>query len=88
MRDERPDGVWRVTTRAGHQLHAVEWAVTPTAEAAPDVLLLHGLASNARLWDGVGRRLSDEGHRVVAVDSPAGGDDAVVPSGAAVVALG
>lgn len=31
-------------------------------------LLVHGLASNARLWDGVGRRLADAGHEVVAVD--------------------
>jgi pimeloyl-ACP methyl ester carboxylesterase len=31
-------------------------------------LLVHGLASNARLWDGVARRLSEAGHEVVAVD--------------------
>ena len=31
-------------------------------------LLVHGLASNARLWDGVGRRLARAGHEVVAVD--------------------
>jgi pimeloyl-ACP methyl ester carboxylesterase len=31
-------------------------------------LLVHGLASNARLWDGVARRLARAGHRVVAVD--------------------
>jgi pimeloyl-ACP methyl ester carboxylesterase len=31
-------------------------------------LLVHGLASNARLWDGVGRHLAAAGHRVVAVD--------------------
>lgn len=31
-------------------------------------LLVHGLASNARLWDGVGRRLAGAGHEVVAVD--------------------
>ena len=31
-------------------------------------LLVHGLASNARLWDGVGRRLAEAGHRSVAVD--------------------
>jgi pimeloyl-ACP methyl ester carboxylesterase len=32
------------------------------------VLLVHGLASNARLWDGVARRLAAAGHQVVAVD--------------------
>lgn len=31
-------------------------------------LLVHGLASNARLWAGVGRRLAAAGHEVVAVD--------------------
>ena len=31
-------------------------------------LLVHGLASNARLWDAVARRLGDAGHEVVAVD--------------------
>jgi pimeloyl-ACP methyl ester carboxylesterase len=37
------------------------------ATAAP-VVLVHGLASNLRLWDGVGERLNAEGHTVVAVD--------------------
>jgi pimeloyl-ACP methyl ester carboxylesterase len=31
-------------------------------------LLVHGLASNARLWDGVGRSLAQAGHDAVAVD--------------------
>jgi pimeloyl-ACP methyl ester carboxylesterase len=31
-------------------------------------LLVHGLASNALLWEPVARRLSDRGHEVVAVD--------------------
>ncbi len=31
-------------------------------------LLLHGLASNARMWDGVTRRLAGAGHEVAAVD--------------------
>lgn len=31
-------------------------------------LLVHGLASNARLWDGVATELAGRGHRVVAVD--------------------
>ena len=29
---------------------------------------MHGLASNARLWDGVARHLASLGHRVVAID--------------------
>jgi pimeloyl-ACP methyl ester carboxylesterase len=36
--------------------------------AEPPVLLVHGLASNARLWDGVASRLADAGHPVAAVD--------------------
>jgi pimeloyl-ACP methyl ester carboxylesterase len=32
------------------------------------VLLVHGLASNSRLWDGVAVRLAAAGHEVVAVD--------------------
>jgi pimeloyl-ACP methyl ester carboxylesterase len=31
-------------------------------------LLVHGLSSNARTWDGVGRHLAEAGHEVVAVD--------------------
>ena len=31
-------------------------------------LLVHGLSSNARTWDGVAARLAGQGHRVVAVD--------------------
>jgi pimeloyl-ACP methyl ester carboxylesterase len=31
-------------------------------------LLVHGLASNARMWDGVAARLTDRGHRAATVD--------------------
>jgi pimeloyl-ACP methyl ester carboxylesterase len=31
-------------------------------------LLVHGLASNAMTWEGVGRHLSEAGHRAVAID--------------------
>lgn len=54
---------------SGVELHAVHWtspdAVDPNL---PPWLLVHGLASNARLWDGVARRLAERGHDVVAVD--------------------
>ena len=36
--------------------------------AGTPVLLVHGLASNARLWDGVASRLAADGHPVAAVD--------------------
>jgi len=35
---------------------------------SPVFLLIHGLASNARMWDGVGEALARSGHRSVAVD--------------------
>jgi pimeloyl-ACP methyl ester carboxylesterase len=37
-------------------------------ETTPTFVLVHGLASNARLWDGVAARLHAVGHRVVALD--------------------
>jgi pimeloyl-ACP methyl ester carboxylesterase len=37
-------------------------------DAAPPFLLVHGLASNARMWDGVASRLADAGHAAAAVD--------------------
>ena len=37
-------------------------------DPAPPFLLVHGLSSNARLWDGVAARLAAAGHAVVAVD--------------------
>jgi pimeloyl-ACP methyl ester carboxylesterase len=56
-----------VPVPSGVELHVLRWepAEEPTA---PPWLLVHGLASNARLWDGVARRLAEAGHRVVAVD--------------------
>lgn len=44
-------------------------------------LLVHGLASNARLWDGVARRLAAAGHEVVAVDLRGHGLSEQVPDG-------
>jgi pimeloyl-ACP methyl ester carboxylesterase len=46
-------------------LNAQRW--DGSADRVPFVLV-HGLASNARLWDGVGAALSALGHPVVAVD--------------------
>ena len=44
-------------------------------------LLVHGLASNARLWDGVARRLAAAGHDVVAVDQRGHGQSEVTAAG-------
>lgn len=49
----------------GVMLSAIPWNLD--GERTP-VLLVHGLASNARLWDGVGADLAGRGHPVLAVD--------------------
>jgi pimeloyl-ACP methyl ester carboxylesterase len=53
--------------------------------AAPELLLVHGLSSNALLWDGVGARLAASGHRTIAVDlrghgRSEGNDDLAFPT--------
>jgi pimeloyl-ACP methyl ester carboxylesterase len=53
----------RAVAGDGVRLHARDWGGD-----GPAVLLLHGLASNARIWDGVGPRLTGAGLRVVALD--------------------
>jgi pimeloyl-ACP methyl ester carboxylesterase len=55
----------RVSVAPGVALHVERWE--GRAAAAPFVLV-HGLASNLRLWDGVAEALSARGHTVVAVD--------------------
>ncbi len=48
-----------------------------TREARPDTrafVLVHGLASNARLWDGVGDHLAELGHASIAVDQRGHGE--------------
>jgi len=48
------------------ELAADVW--TPAPASAPPFLLVHGLASNARLWDGVAVGLVANGHPAVTVD--------------------
>ena len=55
----------RVRVAPGVTLHAERWPGQPWRTP---FLLLHGLASNLRLWDGVAASLSARGHPVVAVD--------------------
>ncbi len=40
----------------------------PENSESPVFLLIHGLASNSRMWDGVGSVLAAKGHRSIAVD--------------------
>ncbi|HEV2896065.1 MAG TPA: alpha/beta fold hydrolase, partial [Actinomycetota bacterium] len=47
----------------GVRLHARDWG-----GSGQPLVLLHGLASNARIWDGVAPRLTGAGLRVVAID--------------------
>lgn len=56
----------------GVALRVLRWEAAPASNgvdrASPSFLLVHGLASNARLWDGVARRLAEAGRSSVAVD--------------------
>jgi pimeloyl-ACP methyl ester carboxylesterase len=60
----------------GVRLHARDWSGSGQA-----VVLLHGLASNARIWDGVASRLAGAGLRVVALDQRGHGDSGQPSSG-------
>lgn len=55
----------RFRTRDGIGLRALHWAGRP---GGTPVILVHGLASNCRLWDGAARELSTMGHEVIALD--------------------
>lgn len=58
-----------VSVTGGVRLSAIVHAPDPAAPPRPvPFLLVHGLASNARLWDGVAARLAAAGHRSVAID--------------------
>jgi pimeloyl-ACP methyl ester carboxylesterase len=60
----------------GITLHARDWGGDGQA-----VVLLHGLASNARIWDGVAPRLAGGGRRVVALDQRGHGESEQPDSG-------
>jgi len=62
----------RIAVGDGVELRVLRWRSRGGSndgmrDAAP-FLLVHGLASNARLWDGVGRRLAEAGRVAAAVD--------------------
>jgi pimeloyl-ACP methyl ester carboxylesterase len=52
----------------GVRLHLLHWQPSEQRAAPPAFLLVHGLASNARLWDGVAAELAAAGHEAIAVD--------------------
>lgn len=59
--------VTTVPLSTGVALRVVTWS-SPSDHHGVPVVLVHGLASNARLWDGVAREFTALGHPVVAVD--------------------
>ena len=56
----------RIQVAEGIELAVDTWE--PTASDGPPFLLVHGLASNARTWDGVAAALVASGHRTFTVD--------------------
>jgi pimeloyl-ACP methyl ester carboxylesterase len=57
----------RIAVGDGVRLRVLSWDPAAPAAGRP-FLLVHGLASNARLWDGVARHLAEAGRRSAAVD--------------------
>ncbi len=60
----------RIPVAEGIDLAVDLWAPEPAADRPdlPAFVLAHGLASNARTWDGVAARLAATGHAVATVD--------------------
>ena len=56
-----------ISTRDGISLRMLQWSSVDESPGSP-LLLIHGLASHARLWDGPARRLAELGHAVTAID--------------------
>ena len=56
----------RISTGDGTVLRALHWTGGPGGGIP--MVLVHGLASNCRLWDGAARELANLGHDVVALD--------------------
>jgi pimeloyl-ACP methyl ester carboxylesterase len=65
-----------VDVGAGVRLNVRHWPGPGVA-----FLLVHGLSSNARLWDGVARPLAAAGHPVYAVDLRSHGESDAPPDG-------
>ena len=60
----------RISVADGVDLRVLRWGPISGSSDRPEpaFLLVHGLASNARLWDGVARRLAEAGRLVGTVD--------------------
>ena len=57
-----------IATNDGTRLRVIRRAPADGDDVGPLLLLVHGLASNARMWDGVGEALVARGYRSAAVD--------------------
>lgn len=57
----------RIDIGAGLELRAITWGLPTTHNQAP-IVLVHGLASNALLWEGSAVELAKLGHLVMAID--------------------
>jgi pimeloyl-ACP methyl ester carboxylesterase len=68
-----------VAVADGVRLNVRRWVGAPDRE--PPFLLVHGLSSNARLWDGVARRLVAIGFSALAVDLRSHGESDRPPDG-------
>jgi pimeloyl-ACP methyl ester carboxylesterase len=58
----------RVRVNGGVELEVARWHPPSGTEAGAEFLLVHGLASNLRLWDGVAAALAGRGYPVAAID--------------------
>ena len=56
-----------IATGTGVRLRAVRWG-DPATHSAKPIVLVHGLASNAMLWEGAALALVQLGHPVIAID--------------------
>lgn len=70
----------RRSLATGLALNTVQWSSPQTHSGTP-LVLVHGLASNARLWDGPAQALVDLGHPVIAIDQRGHGHSDKTESG-------
>ena len=61
-------------TANGLQLHYRRWAAARPGADLPPLLLVHGLASSAHIWNLVAPLLAAQGHSVTALDQRGHGE--------------
>jgi pimeloyl-ACP methyl ester carboxylesterase len=69
------------TAREGGELELAVTEWNRPVDGDPSVVCVHGLASNRRMWDGVGAVLAARGHHVVSVDQRGHGESGKPTSG-------